>query len=416
MIINVQTLGTLLRSLQAGETAGRPGPLLPLAPTQAVKPVSSEDSTSQQAGAHDPGAGDAGSSARASQPVVDPRLRGRAAPPELPTARQGQTERVALPPGKALDPAVVVNIASAPLDLADAAGSAPAAGTLPASQLGRAPNTTVQATSAAPAPAAPAASSTTPAAQPGAASLRLSGAAQLVDVLARLPGGDPIRGAAPLTTGVPTPEALATGLAQSIARSGVFYESHLAGWALQRLPEAQLRLEPQASWPAAAVPVGAEGEAMVAPLAAPLANPEPGVPPTSSAAAAPAPGLLPATVPEGAPALVRQQLDVLETGQVLWRGDVWPGQPAQIEIAEERGGTAPDALPVWRTRLVLALPALGGVEASLALAGNRLQLGFSVTEHDSAALLAAELPALVGALAARAFEVAPVVMRDADRD
>lgn len=414
MIINVQTLGTLLRSLQAGETAGRPGPLLPLAPTQAVKPVSSEDSTSQQAGAHDPGAGNAESSARTSQPAVDPRLRGRAAPPEPSTARLGQTERVTLPPGKALDPAVVVNIGRATPDLA-AADPARAAGALSAGQLGRAPSATVQATPAALAPAALAPASSTFAAQSGAASLRLSGAAQLIDVLARLPGGDPIRGAAPLTTGAPTPEALATGLAQSIARSGVFYESHLAGWALQRLPEAQLLLEPQASWPAAAAPVGADGEALVAPLAAQLANPESGVPPPTSSAPAPAPGPPPATVPEGAPALVRQQLDVLESGQVLWRGDVWPGQPAQIEIAEERGGTAPDALPMWRTRLVLALPALGGVEASLALAGNRLQLGLSVTEPGSAALLAAELPALVGALTARAFEVAPVVMRDTDR-
>jgi hypothetical protein len=124
---------------------------------------------------------------------------------------------------------------------------------------------------------------------------------------------------------------------------------------------------------------------------------------------------LPTTLPEAAPALVRQQLDVLETGQVLWRGDIWPGQPAQIEIAEDRGSPAPDALPVWRTRLVLALPALGGVEANLALAGNRLQLSFAVTQQDSAAVLAAEIPALVGALSARAFEVAPVVMRDADR-
>lgn len=417
MIINVQTLGTLLRSLQAGETAGRPGPLLPLAPTQAVKPVSSEDSTSQQAGAHDPGTGDAGASARTSPPPVDARLRGRPAPPDAAGARLPQAERSTPAPGRAPDPAVVVTLAGAAADLPDAAISVP--GPPPfvptAGQPGRTPGAVAQAAPAAPAPAPTAATLPTSAAQPGAASLRLSGAAQLIDVLARLPGGDPIRGAAPLAPAAPTPEALATGLAQSIARSGVFYESHLANWALQRLPEAQLRLEPQAAWPAPPPQTGADSDVRAVPLAAQIGSPEPATAPTSATAAAPAPGPPPATIPDGAPALVRQQLDVLETGQVLWRGDVWPGQPAEIEIAEERAGTAPDALPVWRTRLVLTLPALGGVEASLALAGNRLQVGFTVAERDSAPLLAAELPALVDALSARAFDVAPVALRETDR-
>ncbi len=414
MIINVQTLGTLLRSLQAGETAGRPGPLLPLAPTQAVKPVSSEDSTSQQAGAHDPGTGGAGPSPRTLQPAVDARSRGRMAAAQLPAARLAQSEPAASPPIRTVDPAVVVNIGAAAMEFPDLPGAAPASTSPLAAPLARPPSAAIQPAVVAPLPTAPA---TVPpvATEPAAASLRLSGAAQLIDVLARLPGGEPIRATTPLATAAPTPEALATGLAQSIARSGVFYESHLASWALQRLPEAQLRLEPQASWPAAPPQVAGEREPPAATVVAPMVGSEPEVMSTTTVSTAPATSPLPATVPDAAPPLVRQQLDVLETGQVLWRGDVWPGQPAQIEIAEDRGSTAPDALPVWRTRLVLALPALGGVEANLALAGNRLQLSFAVTQQDSAAVLAAEIKVLVGALSARAFEVAPVVMRDADR-
>jgi hypothetical protein len=81
-----------------------------------------------------------------------------------------------------------------------------------------------------------------------------------------------------------------------------------------------------------------------------------------------------ATVP-----LVRQQLDMLATGQFRWSGEAWPGAKFDWTIQQdgdewERGGGgagAEEDYP-WRTRLTLSLPMLGTVDAELILNGNRL--------------------------------------------
>jgi hypothetical protein len=81
----------------------------------------------------------------------------------------------------------------------------------------------------------------------------------------------------------------------------------------------------------------------------------------------------PATIP-----LVRQQLDLLATDQFRWTGEVWPGAKLDWTIEPDgnphanRGGTAPEDETPWRTRLTLALPTLGTVDAELTLTGMRL--------------------------------------------
>jgi Flagellar hook-length control protein FliK len=82
----------------------------------------------------------------------------------------------------------------------------------------------------------------------------------------------------------------------------------------------------------------------------------------------------PATVP-----LVRQQLDLLATGQFRWTGEAWPGARLDWTIEQEGdewdrsgGGTASEENQPWRTRLTLSLPTLGTVDADLTLTGSRL--------------------------------------------
>ncbi|WP_144143665.1 flagellar hook-length control protein FliK [Paraburkholderia sp. BCC1884] len=82
----------------------------------------------------------------------------------------------------------------------------------------------------------------------------------------------------------------------------------------------------------------------------------------------------PATVP-----LVRQQLDLLATGQFRWTGEAWPGAKLDWTIEQEGdewdrsgGGAASEDDQPWRTRLTLSLPTLGTVDADLTLTGNRL--------------------------------------------
>jgi hypothetical protein len=81
-----------------------------------------------------------------------------------------------------------------------------------------------------------------------------------------------------------------------------------------------------------------------------------------------------ATVP-----LVRQQLDLLATGQFRWTGEAWPGARFDWTIEQEGdewdrsgGGAASEDGQPWRTRVTLSLPTLGTVDADLTLTGSRL--------------------------------------------
>ena len=226
--------------------------------------------------------------------------------------------------------------------------------------------------------------------QPGAASsLQLSRAGAVLDQLLRLPGGEPVRAARPLSTGPLDAAALARALQESIVRSGLFYESHLAAALLHRR-QAPGAKEPQSAWIAAG------------------ASATPADTATSGIASTPT-----TVLPEPAAALVRQQVDVLETGRILWQGEPWPGQAALVEIREdERGGapTEPGAATAWRTRVALDLPGLGRVEALLALAGSRLQLDLRAADSGSRELLKESLPSLVKALTARSLELASIVV------
>ena len=70
--------------------------------------------------------------------------------------------------------------------------------------------------------------------------------------------------------------------------------------------------------------------------------------------------------------------------QIVWRGELWPGQPLQWEIAaEERPGGQPgeEAAPEWRTTLRLALPHLGAVDAELRLSGEKVGLAMTAPEE-----------------------------------
>lgn len=169
----------------------------------------------------------------------------------------------------------------------------------------------------------------------------------------KTPAPPTIASQAPLAPDRATPvPVLARALASALAESGLFYESHLAR-ALQRdYPMAALAREPQSGWP------------MV-----PDANP--------TNASAPAPAL-----PEAAAALLNRQLDLLDTRTLVWSGEIWPGQRAQIAFDEAQSGAEPEEDDIegpkrpaaWRTRITLDLPSLGRVDATLNVVGGTLGL------------------------------------------
>lgn len=235
---------------------------------------------------------------------------------------------------------------------------------------------------------------------------RLSQAAQLIQAVIAGAAPAPIQSAGPLVepaalTSPTGPQQLAGNLLRAIEESGVFYESHLAAWTQGQRPLTRLQREPQAKWNALQnFPSYLPG----------LAAAE-----TGGRAGNGAPVLLdrgedfmPRSIelPEQARPLLRQQLETLETGKILWNGQVWQGQAAAIVIAEEKPAQREqDAQALsWRTALSLTLPKLGDIRADLALRGETLTISIACGAKDSAHLLQSELKGLGKSLRAAGLE------------
>jgi hypothetical protein len=263
----------------------------------------------------------------------------------------------------------------------------------------------------------------------------------------------------------PVAAALALSLQRTVSGSGLFYESHLAQWLLGQRSPAELAAEPQnrlVASLAAQLPLdwrrGAgqaddvfwtDPHAPDAPsqpadaaraAAARSANPAQAVlfddlldvvapPPFAqsaqqgAAAASGDAGALP-TNAQGQPfalhpaviPLLRQQLDVLATGEFRWNGEAWPGARLDWSIRQDdephRGhpGSDVDAM-AWRTRLTLSLPSLGIVDAELTLVGATLAVRVQAS-GDGAARLAENGEALRGRMAAAGIELGALAIRE----
>ncbi|MEZ5615753.1 MAG: flagellar hook-length control protein FliK [Rhodocyclaceae bacterium] len=214
----------------------------------------------------------------------------------------------------------------------------------------------------------------------------LSRAGQLISTLldgeAHAPQPASITRAAPLLP-QPAPQAavLAPALRQTVAESGLFYEAHQAQWIAGRYPAEALAREPQARL---ARPQRLAPAAVAAPTAGEILPDEPAAPETPAAGrgAAPAPGLA-AELRQ----IVQQQLDAAATQHLVWRGELWPGQPLhwEIEAEAQSGGEGKDGgtddnggeavAETWSTTLRLVLPRLGEVNAALRLAPGKVSLG-----------------------------------------
>lgn len=121
----------------------------------------------------------------------------------------------------------------------------------------------------------------------------------------------------------------------------------------------------------------------------------------------------PATVP-----LVRQQLDLLATGQFRWTGEAWPGAKLDWTIEQDGdewdrsgGGMASEDDQPWRTRLTLSLPTLGTVDAELTLTGTRL-IARVQASPGGAARLAVQGESFRQRLAAAGIELSGLTIRE----
>jgi len=336
-MINIRTLDVLLRSFDGDTSAARPP-----APVGAVGAIA-----------------EIGARLAPSRAALVPQLLEDAGPAAMPVARGGRSASQAN--------------ASATSTAAGARRAA-SAGTALSGTDGEALTASMETTLDASAP------------------LRLSGAARLVGDLIRETAARneeaAVRSAAPLLVSPPTgAEPLAHALSAAIGNSGLFYESHLAQWALQERSQAALASEPQAAWTHG---VAADG------VQTGLAATDATAPPVLQHGNVHTDAALP---------LIRHQLHALETRQVAWSGDVWPGQPAQLHIAQDEQGDASAAAPAWRTHLTLELPSLGKLDVTLALQGNSLRLQVRAESTGSAQALRLSRQTLLAAMEQRSLAI-----------
>lgn len=240
-----------------------------------------------------------------------------------------------------------------------------------------------------------------------------------------------LAGGVPLLDAAPGPGAAATlapALRQALARSGLFYESHQLRWLAGKLDVASLKLEPQGQQQTPTAPPGAtsgtpasasstltagtpaSGAAtpgaepgLSRTLANPVAQPASSAPDTAAGTTAVDNLPRPLAVPERLMPVVQQQLDALATQHYVWQGQAWPGQGIEWEIDDPGGGQqSPDdeSASQWTTRLRLALPRLGAVEAQLVLSPAGVALRLVADDASSAAQLRYAHERLDGALAA----------------
>ena len=166
--------------------------------------------------------------------------------------------------------------------------------------------------------------------------------------------------------------AVAELLKLALTRSGLFYESHQAQWVTGQRPLAELMLEPQASLEPTGDPV----------------HPQ-------------------------AIGIVRQQLEALDTRQIVWQGQVWPDQVMEWRVEEDRSEPkSTGELPVWRTSLRLKLPRLGDVTALLALQGDAIRIGFTGLDAGTRSLVRDGQVALRDAMATAGLALLELKVRD----
>lgn len=188
---------------------------------------------------------------------------------------------------------------------------------------------------------------------------------------------------------------LAGKLHESLSQSGLFYEAHQAQWMAGARSTAQLLQEPQNLLTASTKTPSGDTAAV-----------------TVNTSNAP-------NIPAQLQPLVQQQLNALETRQVLWQGQVWPNQKMDWEIHEEtprRSAAEYDSAGAqWATQIRLDLPNLGEVAALLRFNQHGLSITLDAADADTRALFGSASSQLAATLAERGINVFSTLLASHDK-
>jgi hypothetical protein len=191
-------------------------------------------------------------------------------------------------------------------------------------------------------------------------------------------------------------------LKQGLQEGGLFYESHLARWFGGDYPLEDLLREPQGQLSSLRRPPGLE---MANPgQDAALAGLKSGSMEVMEAALKMAGAAVAheGIVDQQALPIVKEQLTALQIGQILFRGDLVPGQRMEWTVREReaRRNASGEQERSWETSLTLDMPKLGNVTASLKLDGARVSIELGAPKPGSAERLKAGIARLAEQLEA----------------
>jgi hypothetical protein len=162
-----------------------------------------------------------------------------------------------------------------------------------------------------------------------------------------------------LTTPPMTTQQLPSLLQQAMSISGLFYENHQAQWVMGKRTLEQLTQEPQAKIPTNSATISSQTTSSIS------SNNDTPVHPQSLS-------------------LVQQQLNLLETGHLSWRGEIWAGQTMQWDITKDPSLSAEEGETTsWQTRLRLNLPKLGEVVATIGLNKGDVKMTLNATDSKT---------------------------------
>lgn len=203
---------------------------------------------------------------------------------------------------------------------------------------------------------------------------------------------------APLWPAVQPPDSkqMAGALREALTQSGLFYESHQVQWLQGSRSTEQLLQEPQNQMSSQATAQAETSERAAIHSDVRRASPAP------QEAKAPA-------IPEHLQPLVQQQLNALETRQMVWQGFIWPGQTMQWAIHEHEQsaqGRESEEQRQWDTTISLNLPRLGDVSAKLQFSKSGLKLVLGASDPAARKLLSNAAAQLAAVMAENGISIA----------
>ncbi|MDB5762092.1 MAG: hypothetical protein JWQ21_1087 [Herminiimonas sp.] len=259
--------------------------------------------------------------------------------------------------------------------------------------------------------------------QPDAATASLSVTGRLIDNLLQeaqqQSAPTSLVGKAPLVaSSAAGTSQVAAALQNTLAFSGLFYESHVGQWAGGGRTLGDLMQEPQAQTgkllPTDDMPQKNAAHADLARLTgnaheavdggrtlldmAPDSRTQSGKTGATDADRM----VQPAAISSEAARMINLQLDALERRHVSWQGELWPGQPMEWEVKEDpQKNDAEAAGKAWQSVVRFDLPSLGAVTATVRLSDGHVQVQVRTATEAAATSLRAH-----GAMLANALDAA----------